>query len=133
MSSIQLPNPAGALARYTPIGSPVPVVRPAAAFNRVVFSAAHVVADPFAEADPSAGGAIDWGSTLAYRRHLADLGLGIAEAMDTAQRGMGLSWADSLLLIRRTRDELAGSGVRSSTAAAPITSTRPRFARSTTW
>jgi hypothetical protein len=111
MSHIQLPTPAGALERYALIGSPVPAVRPGAAFNRVVFSAAHVVADPFADVDPSAGGAIDWDSTLAYRRHLAGLGLGIAEAMDTAQRGMGLSWADSLQLIRRTRGELAGSGV----------------------
>lgn len=111
MSHIQLPTAAGALGRYVLTGSPVPRVRPATAFNRVVFSAAHVVADPFADADPSVGGAIDWDSTLAYRRYLAGLGLGIAEAMDTAQRGMGLSWADSLLLIRRTRDELAGSGV----------------------
>jgi len=111
MSHIQLPSPTGALERYVLKGTPLPIVRPAAAFNRVVFSAAHVVADPFAEVDPSTGGAIDWDSTLAYRRHLADLGLGIAEAMDTAQRGMGLSWADSLLLIRRTRDTLSGSGV----------------------
>jgi len=70
---------------------------------RTFYSAAHVVAASETE--------VDWDSTLAYRRHLASLGLGIAEAMDTAQRGMGLSWADSLLLIRRTRDELAGSGV----------------------
>jgi len=111
MSHIQLPSSTGALERYVLEGTPLPVVRPAAAFNRVVFSAAHIVADPFAEADPSNGGAIDWDSTLAYRRHLAGLGLGIAEAMDTAQRGMGLSWADSLLLIRRTRDTLSGSGV----------------------
>jgi hypothetical protein len=111
MNHIQLPTPAGTLERYTLSGSPLPIVKPVAAFNRIVFSAAHVVADPFADADPSAGGAIDWDATLAYRRHLAGLGLGIAEAMDTAQRGMGLSWADSLLLIRRTRAELAGSKV----------------------
>jgi hypothetical protein len=111
MNHIQLPTTAGTLERYTLSGSPLPIVKPVAAFNRIAFSAAHVVADPFADADPSAGGAIDWDATLAYRRHLAGLGLGIAEAMDTAQRGMGLSWADSLLLIRRTHAELAGSGV----------------------
>jgi hypothetical protein len=80
-------------------------------FNRIVFSAAHVVADPFADADVSAGGAIDWEATLAYRRYLARLGLGIAEAMDTAQRGMGLDWPDALQLIRRTREALAGTDV----------------------
>ncbi|WP_077033635.1 dihydrodipicolinate synthase family protein [Pelomonas sp. KK5] len=110
-SSILLPDAAGKLTPYALRGTPLPVRAPTAPFNRVVFSAAHVVADPFAEGDPSQGGAIDWDSTLAYRRHLAALGLGIAEAMDTAQRGMGLSWADSLLLIRRTREELAGTRV----------------------
>jgi Protein of unknown function (DUF993) len=111
MRHIPLPTVAGTFERYTLTGTPLPIVKPVVAFNRVVFSAAHVVADPFADADPSAGGAIDWDATLAYRRHLADLGLGIAEAMDTAQRGMGLGWADSLRLIRRTREALAGSPV----------------------
>jgi len=79
MAHIQLPSPTGTLERYTLTGTPLPIVKPQAAFNRVVFSAAHVVADPFADADPSAGGRIDWDATLAYRRHLAGLGLGIAE------------------------------------------------------
>ena len=73
---------------------------------RTVFAAAHVVADPFADSNPSESAAIDWEATLAFRRHLAGLGLGIAEAMDTAQRGMGLDWPGALELIERTRREL---------------------------
>jgi hypothetical protein len=70
--------------------------------NRVAFSAAHVVADPLAEADPWVKGAIDWDRTIAFREHIWDLGLGVAEAMDTAQRGMGLDWPTSLELITRS-------------------------------
>lgn len=73
---------------------------------RTVFAAAHVVADPFADTNPSESAAIDWEATLAFRRHLAGLGLGVAEAMDTAQRGMGLDWPGALELIERTRREL---------------------------
>ena len=46
--------------------------------------------------------AIDWDATLAYRRYLWSLGFGVAEAMDTAQRGMGLDWPTSLELIDRS-------------------------------
>ena len=73
-------------------------------FNRIAYSAAHVVADPFATTNPWLSAAIDWDATIAYRRHLWSLGLGVAEAMDTAQRGMGLDWAMSLELIRRSLD-----------------------------
>jgi hypothetical protein len=111
MHTLKLPTPTGALERYTLTGTPLQATRPAAPFNRIALSAAHVVADPFADVDPASGGKIDWDRTLEYRRYLAGLGLGIAEAMDTAQRGMGLSWDDSLQLIRRTRAELSGSGV----------------------
>jgi hypothetical protein len=72
-----------------------------AAFNRVAFSAAHVVADPRADNDPWLDCSLDWDATLRYREYLWDLGLGVAEAMDTAQRGMGLDWPTSLELIRR--------------------------------
>ena len=61
--------------------------------SRTVFSAAHVVADPYADISPDAPAAVDWDATLAFRRHLWSHGLGVAEAMDTAQRGMGLDWA----------------------------------------
>ena len=70
--------------------------------NRVAFSAAHVVADPLADNDPWLNAAIDWDRTIAFREHVWDLGLGVAEAMDTAQRGMGLDWPTSLELILRS-------------------------------
>ena len=70
--------------------------------NRVAFSAAHVVADPLADVDPWLSAAVDWDRTIAFREHVWDLGLGVAEAMDTAQRGMGLDWPTSLELIRRS-------------------------------
>ena len=53
---------------------------------------------------PGSTRAIDWDATIAFRRHLWSLGLGVAEAMDTAQRGMGLDWPTSLELIRRSLD-----------------------------
>jgi Protein of unknown function (DUF993) len=72
-----------------------------AAFNRVAYSAAHVVADARAANNPWSDCALDWDRTIAYREYLWGLGLGVAEAMDTAQRGMGLDWATSLELIKR--------------------------------
>lgn len=88
---------------------PLPIRKPKKAFNRVAFAAAHVVADALANADPSGPPALDWEKTLAYRRHLLDLGFGIAEAMDTSQRGMGLDWPRALDLITRS---LADAGPR---------------------
>lgn len=102
--TILLPEVSGALSRYTLRGD-VPAA-PAAGvkFNRIAYSAAHVVSDPTAAIDPWLDCAIDWDATIAYRRHLWSLGLGVAEAMDTAQRGMGLDWPTSLELIRRSLD-----------------------------
>ena len=68
-------------------------------------AAAHVVADPLSTKEPWLEAAIDWDATIAYRRHLWSWGFGVAEAMDTAQRGMGLDWASSLSLIERTVKE----------------------------
>ena len=73
-----------------------------APLNRIAFAAAHVVADPLADCDPWLDAAVDWDRTIAFREHLWDLGFGVAEAMDTAQRGMGMSWPQSLELIRRS-------------------------------
>jgi hypothetical protein len=73
-------------------------------FNRIAFAAAHVVADPLATQDPWIEAGVDWDATIAFRRHLWSLGFGVAEAMDTAQRGMGLDWPNSLELIRRSID-----------------------------
>jgi hypothetical protein len=71
-------------------------------FNRVALAAAHVVADPLAETDPWLEARLDWDGTIAYREYLWDLGFGVAEAMDTAQRGMGLDWSIALELIKRS-------------------------------
>lgn len=80
--------------------------RPLAALkSRIAYSAAHVVADPIREQNPQTGSAIDWESTMAYRHYLWDWGLGVAEAMDTAQRGMGLSWPAAQELIARAMAE----------------------------
>jgi hypothetical protein len=76
--------------------------------DRVAYAAAHVVADPLADADPWESAAIDWGATMTFRKHLLDLGLGVAEAMDTAQRGMGLDWAGAQELIRRSAERFRG-------------------------
>ncbi|HZY19324.1 MAG TPA: dihydrodipicolinate synthase family protein [Ramlibacter sp.] len=107
--TVTLPAAGGTLAPYALRGTTP--VRPAAgvAFNRIAYSAAHVVADPRAAIDPWLQSAIDWDATIAYRRHLWSLGLGVAEAMDTAQRGMGLDWPTSLELIRRSLEAAAGT------------------------
>jgi hypothetical protein len=78
--------------------------------SRVAYAAAHVVCDPLADYNPTAGGAIDWEATLAYRRRLWSCGLGVAEAMDTAQRGGGLSWDQAGELIRRSAAEARACG-----------------------
>jgi hypothetical protein len=88
---------------------------PAAAsgtFNRAAFAAAHVVADPLADDDPSVTAAIDWDATIAFRRHLWRLGFSVAEAMDTAQRGMGLDWPTARELIRRSAEAARADGHR---------------------
>jgi predicted dehydrogenase len=71
---------------------------------RVAYAAAHVVSDP------RASDCVDWDATLAYRRHLWSLGLRVAEAMDTAQRGMGLDWPAARELIRRSLAEARATG-----------------------
>ena len=103
---ISLPDHSGRMVEYTLAGTPIASAKLGANPARVVYSAAHVVADPFTPNDPSGRASVDWDKTMAFRRHLAGLGLGIAEAMDTAQRGMGLDWAGALELIRRTKAEL---------------------------
>ena len=106
MVTIKLPRADGTLAPFTPratVAWPIPSEPPH--WNRIAVAAAHVVADPRAAVDPWLEAAIDWDTTLAYRRHLWSHGFGVAEAMDTAQRGMGLDWPASLELIRRSVHE----------------------------
>jgi hypothetical protein len=103
---IALPNPDRSITAYHLTGTPIPFEKHAAAeFPRIAYAAAHVVADPLADNDPWLSPAIDWDTTLKFRHRLWDLGLGVAEAMDTAQRGMGLTWADAQELIRRAQAE----------------------------
>ncbi len=80
--------------------------------TRVAFAAAHVVADPWGENVPGAPAVIDWDSTLAFRRHLFSYGLGVAEAMDTAQRNMGLDWPAVQELVRRSAEQAQAHGAR---------------------
>jgi len=101
MPTLDLPVAGGRLASYTTRPArKFAVAKPP--FNRIAYAAVHVVADSLADQDPWLGCAIDWDRTIAFRRHLWSLGLGVAEAMDTAQRGMGLDWATSLELIGRS-------------------------------
>jgi hypothetical protein len=110
---IDLPLSPGQLTSYILSTAP-PVKAPPRPFHsRIAFAAAHVVADP--AADPSERGKLarlDWEATLAYRRYLWSLGFAVAEAMDTAQRGMGLDWAASQELIRRSLAEAKSVGGR---------------------
>ncbi|MWA00728.1 DUF993 family protein [Actinomadura sp. LD22] len=102
---IDLPEPDGTLVPHTmgePRAYPPP---PGPASSRVAYAAAHVVADPF-------GDSLDWDATLAFRRHLWSYGLGVAEAMDTAQRGMGLDWPTTRELIVRSSEEALSAGGR---------------------
>jgi hypothetical protein len=101
-ANVLLPTADRSLERYqlsVPKNFPEKITRP---LNRVALAAAHMVADPFVDNDPWLTNAIDWDRTMAYRDYLWGLGLGVAEAMDTAQRGMGLDWPMALELIKRS-------------------------------
>ena len=100
--SLKLPTADGKLETYRLAASRSFPARLEGTLNRVAFSAAHVVSNPLADVDPWLTAAVDWDRTIAFREHIWDLGLGVAEAMDTAQRGMGLDWPTSLELIQRS-------------------------------
>lgn len=99
-----LPVPGGGLTNWSPCGPPLPAPPKTPPTARIAYAAAHVVADALAD-EP---GAVDWDTTLAFREHLWTCGLGVAEAMDTAQRGMGLDWATTKELVTRTGAVAAG-------------------------
>lgn len=109
---LRLPQPDRSFAAYRLRSRPRYPERSNPARSRVAFAAAHAVADPLADTSPGRPAAIDWEATLAFRRHLWDLGLGVAEAMDTAQRGMGLDAAACRELIRRSAAEARTCGGR---------------------
>ncbi|BCJ39166.1 hypothetical protein Athai_66690 [Actinocatenispora thailandica] len=129
MTALLLPTADGQLTSYR-LRAPVswPSARPPAT-SRIAYAAAHVVADPLADNTPGKPAAVDWDATLAYRRHLWSLGLGVADAMDTAQRGMGLDWAATRELIVRSADAardfagpaLLGCGAGTDQGTAPST------------
>lgn len=90
---------------------------PGAYASREVFAAAHVAADPFGDNTPGSPAAIDWDATLAFRHELFRFGFGVAEAMDTAQRGMGLDWAGTQELVRRSAEQARSVGARIASGA----------------
>ncbi len=111
MATLKLPTKERTLEPYTtgePLDFAALTKNGAPKFNRTAFAAAHVVADPLADNDPWLTPAIDWERTIAFRHHLWDLGLGVAEAMDTAQRGMGLGWGDAKTLIAKSLEAARG-------------------------
>ena len=110
---LTLKLPRGSALEDYPVREPKHFKKPAGPFTRIAYAAAHVVADPLSAKEPWLEAAIDWDATIAYRRHLSSWGFGIAEAMDTAQRGMGLDWANSLELIRRTLESVPEAVVAS--------------------
>jgi Protein of unknown function (DUF993) len=100
--SVKLVRPDGSPYSYSPTREPLVPAQQNAFKTRIAFAAAHVVLDPLKTAKPMTHPVVDWESTLAYREYLWSLGFGVAEAMDTAQRGMGLNWPLALELIQRS-------------------------------
>lgn len=106
MLNIHLPTLQGTITDYQLVTTEERPTVITPAFNRIAYAAAHVVIDPQHQgADWLNNPRIDWDSTLAYRHHLWRLGFNIAEAMDTAQRGMGVSWEIAKELIIRSLQE----------------------------
>ncbi len=110
---LTLPTTEARLEPYRLTGSPLTPRAPRVPLTRTAFAAAHVVSDPLRERNPwDTRPAVDWDATLAFRTQLWDQGLHLAEAMDTAQRGMGVDWHTALDLIRRTLSAAAAHPAR---------------------
>ena len=112
MSTVRIPEPTGGWRRIRLNEPRAWAEHPEPFRSRVVFAAAHVIADPLGDNVPGAPASIDWDSTLAYRRHLFRYGFGVAEAMDTAQRNMGLDWPAVQELVRRSAAQARELGTR---------------------
>jgi hypothetical protein len=100
--SLKLVRNDGATFDYTASHTPLHAPARKPFVSRIAFAAAHAVLDPLRTTEPLTHPVIDWDATLAYRDHLWSLGFAVAEAMDTAQRGMGLDWPLALELIQRS-------------------------------
>lgn len=100
--SLNLIGPDGSFEEYQLAGEPLVVPAAMRFTSRVAYAAAHVVVDPRRTSDPMFAPVIDWDATIRYREHLWSLGFGVAEAMDTSQRGMGLDWKAALELVERS-------------------------------
>ena len=100
--SLKLVQADGSIYHYTATREPIVPRDGVRLKKRVAFAAAHVVVDSLRTVEPLTEPVIDWGATIAYREYLWSLGFGVAEAMDTAQRGMGLDWPLALELIKRS-------------------------------
>lgn len=112
MRTISLPTPEGGWSQHS-ISRPRVWAQPTQPLStRIAFAAAHVVADPRGENVPGSAAAVDWDATLAFRAHLFSYGFGVAEAMDTAQRGMGMDWQSTKELVSRTTALAKTSGAR---------------------
>ena len=110
--SVRLPDANGEVRDYTPTGRFLYAEGGAPPRTRLPYAAVHVVADALADASPVGPVAVDWERTIAFRRHIWSYGLGVADAMDTAQRGMGLDWESSKELIKRSVAEAKAVGGR---------------------
>jgi hypothetical protein len=109
---VRLPRHGGSVYDYPVKGEFLYAESGAASRSRIAYAAVHVVADPLADVNLLSPAAIDWELTLAFRRHIWNYGLGVAEAMDTAQRGMGLDWDAAKELIKRSVAEAKAVGGR---------------------
>ena len=102
MTRLVVPTESGG-SRVLELAGPRDWVRPDSPItSRVAYAAAHVVPRVLADSTPGAPADLDWDATLELRRELWSWGLGVAEAMDTAQRGMGLDWATTRELVERS-------------------------------
>ncbi|WP_374999899.1 dihydrodipicolinate synthase family protein [Aeromicrobium sp. CTD01-1L150] len=117
MTSIHLPAADGTWRERTLAEPRAWGTHPGPFSSRVAFAAAHVVADPLGENVPGSPAAVDWEATLAFRQHLFSHGMGLAEAMDTAQRNMGLDWPAVQELVRRSADLARSAGARIASGA----------------
>lgn len=105
MTAVATIDPADVVGRWELSDAPARSRPTAPLRSRVAYAAAHVVPRVAAENVPGAPADIDWEATLAFRHHLWSWGLGVADAMDTAQRNMGLDTKATRELIARSAAE----------------------------